>query len=661
MSARRIEPISIEFKDGITPYSPRFGDVYYTHGTGVEESNYIYIEGSGFAEALEKSKDTKHFRIGEIGFGVGLNFLLTYRHFLKHARPDQCLTYITVEKFPVRFEDLKKLYDNWQDLSEYSSELLKQYPVLVPGIHTLTFAEGRVKLLVMLGEAKEMYGNLTLNEEQKIQFWYWDGFAPNRNPDAFEEPLFRILLPLSNADARASSFTSAGWVRRGLEAIGYRIRKRPGFGFKRECIHVEFPDSIRTNEERNEIHHPWFSANALKTVKPGESVAVIGAGFSGTAIARALADRGITVKLIDRDGIAFHASGNSYGMFNTQLSKKPNPISRFSQLSLTHFLRELDLRSIPYRKGILRTDALRERDDFEMAVNTSEFPESFYEFREDGLFFPDCGVLNPRTLCEDRSNHPRVRLMIAKVKQVNRTETGFSILDHQDKTITECHHVVYATGANLVLDRLIAHPLLESIPLRPIRGQVILVRPTDESKKVPYCLVDSGYTSPVVREISGSETHCIGATYQAKTVLEDQERIDTDTLLEEGRQRHPAFASLRREDVVSSRSAYRLSTPDKLPLIGPLCDPEKLKLEFGVMLRSGFESGPTPLPAEQGEWVFTGMGSRGMTFSSYGAEILATMMTGQTVPIEADLLEHIHPARFIVRNLKKPENSGKKP
>jgi len=246
------------------------------------------------------------------------------------------------------------------------------------------------------------------------------------------------------------------------------------------------------------------------------------------------------------------------------------------------------------------------------------------------------------------------------VKQVHRTESGFTILDQQDKTITECQQVVYATGANLVLDRLIEHPLLEKIPLRPIRGQVILVRPTEESKKVPHCLVDSGYTSPVVREISGSDTHCIGATYQAKTVLEEQERIDTDALLEEGRQRHPAFASLKREDVISSRSAYRLSTPDKLPLIGPLCDPDQLKAAFGVMLRSGFESGSMPLPAESGEWLFTGMGSRGMTFSSYGAEILAAMMTGQTVPIESDLLEHIHPARFIVRNLKKPENSGKK-
>ena len=657
MSARRIEPITIEFKDGTTPYSPLFGDVYYTHGTGIAESNYVYIEGSGFADALKNQKTKKHFRVGEIGFGVGLNFLLTYQHFLKHSTPEQHLTYVTVEKHPVRLEDLRRLYSGWDELSSVSSELLDQYPVLVPGMHSLTFAKGRVKMVLMLGEASEMLTKLALTDEQKIEFWYWDGFAPNRNPDAFQDSLFRELLPLSAPHARASSFTSAGWVRRGLESLGFKVTKRPGFGFKRECIQVEFPES---SMEKNKLKKPWFSSNHLKTLKKGDQIAVIGGGFSGTSISRALAERGYQIQLLDQDGIASHASGNAYGMFNAQLSKKPNPISRFSQLSLTHFLRELEHRSVVYRKGLLRLDALRERDDFEEAMNTSEYPSSFYNFSSEGLSFPECGVLNPKKLCEDRANHPNINIIRSKVKSVVQIKTGFSICDINEKEITTCAHVVYATGASLVLDHHLEHELLEQIPLRPIRGQVIYVRPTAESKKVEECLVDSGYTSPMVPEISGSDTHCIGATYQAKTIDDNQENIDTNTLLEEARQRHPSFSSLTINDVVSVRVGYRLSTPDKLPLIGPLCDPSQLKNDFSLMLRSGLEEGNTPLRAKEGEWIFTGMGSRGMTFSSYGAEILAAMMTGEILPIETDLLEHVHSARFIVRNLKKPESTGKK-
>jgi len=247
----------------------------------------------------------------------------------------------------------------------------------------------------------------------------------------------------------------------------------------------------------------------------------------------------------------------------------------------------------------------------------------------------------------------------SKVKSVIKNETGFSILSEADQEIIHCNHVVYATGASLVLDHSLEHEKLEQIPLRPIRGQVIYVKPSEESKKISECLVDSGYSSPMVPEISGSETHCIGATYQAKTVLENQETIDTEILLEEARNRHPAFSKLSNNDVVSSRVGYRLSTPDKLPMIGPLCDHTKLKNDFSTLLRSGLEEGETALRSEEGEWIFTGMGSRGMTFSSYGAEILAAMMTGEILPIESDLLEHVHSARFIVRNLKKPKTPEK--
>ncbi len=655
MSSRRIQPISIEFKDGLTPYSPVFQDVYYTHVTGIEESNYVYIEGSGFAEALKNRPYQKEFTVGEIGFGVGLNFLLTARHFLENSEPDQKLTYVTVEKFPVLIEDLKTLYQNTTQLGELPQELIQQYPVLVPGIHTLSFEKGRIKLLLMLGEAKEMFTNLSLTQNQRIEFWYWDGFAPNRNPEAFQDSLFRELLSLSAPGARATSFTSAGWVRRGLQSVGYTIHKRPGFGFKRECIQVEFPETPK----QETIKKPWFSAEKLKKAKAGDHIAVIGAGLSGTAIARALAERGCNILLLDQEQIAAHASGNSYGMFNTQLSKKPNPISRFSQLSLTHFIRELDSLSIPKKKGILRLDAIREPHDFTTAMETSEFPESFFQNQIEGMFFPECGVLNPGKLCEARANHPLIRFKKTTVSKVIRDQNKIRLVDNSGSSIGDFDHVVYATGASLVLDRTLRDPLLESIPLRAIRGQVIHVRPTPESKKIGHCLVDSGYISPVAPEISGTETHCIGATYQAKEILSNQEEIDTETLLQEARDRHSAFQALVSEDVQFIRIGYRLSTPDKLPLIGPLCNPADLRELYQPLLRSGKEESSAPLPSEAGEWVFTGMGSRGITFSSYGSAILSALMFGEILPIEADLWEHVHSARFIVRSLKKPGSPAK--
>ena len=236
-----MKPISIKFIDSNTPYSPVFEDFYYAPGLGVDESTYVYLEGSGLIESL-KNKEIKRFNVGEIGFGVGLNFLLTCEYFLKNSDSSQQLTYLSVEKHPVRNEDLQALYLQFSHLSEYSNQLLKQYPPLTPGTHELTFAAGRVKLVLILGDAQTIFTNLTLTPNQKIEFWYWDGCSPSKNPDAFQDSLFKELIPLSVPGAKAASFTAAGWVRRGLNTAGFKVEKRRGFANKRECIRVHFPE-----------------------------------------------------------------------------------------------------------------------------------------------------------------------------------------------------------------------------------------------------------------------------------------------------------------------------------------------------------------------------------------------------------------------------------
>ena len=641
---KRIEPTSIEFKNEHTPYSPRFQDIYFDSTNGIQESTHVYLEGSGFTRAIKNGKDGEHFTVGEIGFGVALNFLLTYQYFLTHSKKDQKLTYLSAEKYPVGIEDIKKLYSLFPELAKVANDLESQYPILTPGFHTLTFAEGKVKLILMLGDAKEMFSQVDISGSEGVQFWYWDGFSPQKNPEVFQNTLFKELIRISAPGAMGSSFTAAGWVRRGLEEVGFSVEKRPGFGIKRECIRAQLskPGPIKSSK-------PWFSGEKLKFLKKGDRVAVIGGGLSGTAIARALADRSFNITLIDQESIAAHASGNPIGLFNIQMSRLPNPISRFSQLSLVHFLRELKSSGIPARKGTLRTYS--ENDS--AALNASEYPESFYENRKEGIYFPECGVINPRKLCEQRAHHPLIKVCVANIVRVEKNGDGFFLKNSEDKTVAEAEHVVYATGAAQVLNHHLDHPFLKELPLRSIRGQMILVNPTEASQNLSVVLTGARYITPLVPEISGSNTHCIGATYQAKNIHDDQENIDTDQLLEEARLKHPAFSKLSKRDLISTRVGYRVSTPDKLPIIGPLCDPSFLREEYARVLSGSRDPGRKPLSSEAGEWLFFAMGSRGITFSSLGAEILAALMCGEILPVENDLWEHLHSARFYVRSLKK--------
>jgi tRNA 5-methylaminomethyl-2-thiouridine biosynthesis bifunctional protein len=640
-SSPRVEVVRLGFRDERTPYSARFDDVYFSAMDGVQESRYVYLEGSGFLEALEAG--TPRIEIGEIGFGVGLNFLLTLDAFLKHSRPDQTLHYHAFERYPVHIDDLRRLYAAYPELNEASRILLDHYPLLTPGVHSLSLEGDRVRLWLALGEARAQMSLAAF----RVRHWYWDGFAPKQNPDAFDPDLFHEVARLSHTGAQGASFTSAGWVRRAIEAAGFRIEKRPGFGKKRECIRAAFD---RAPSDAPGPLPPWCSNERVLALSPGTGpIAVIGAGLGGTAIARRLAQAGHEVRVFDSGGPGSRASGNPLGLYNIQVSKKTNPISRFAQAALAEFLREIRDLGIPHHAGILRTDLTDP-----LPLVDSAYPPDSYELTPRGIRLKVCGVVNPRELCRIRLEHSRIRLIQERVTSVEPVVGGFKI-QSETGLARECVQVVFAPGADCRLPDLLNPrvPRLDALPMHPIRGQIILVPPVPGSLGLNETLVEEGYASPVLPEISGVEAHLLGATYQAQNVAPDQERIDRMRLLEESA-KWPEFSGLSSTLPVVSREGWRLSSPDKLPLIGPLCDPATLAATYGNAFRGGPKRTLPPLPLAPGEWVLTALGSRGITFSSLGALLLTDWMTGERLSIELDLIEHLHPARFFIRKLKKP-------
>ncbi len=640
-SAPAVEVVRLEFRDERTPYSGRFHDVYFSALDGISESRYVYLEGSGYLAAL--ARENRRIEVGEIGFGVGLNFILTLDVFLKEAKPGQTLHYHAFERYPVHLDDLKRLYAAYPELAEASGMLLDHYPLLTPGVHSLRLAGGRVRLWLSLGDAKEQ---MSLSDF-RVAHWYWDGFAPRQNPDAFDPGLFREVSRLSRPRAQGASFTSAGWVRRAIEASGFRIEKRPGFGKKRECIRAELD-----SEPPHQLQPlpPWFSNERVIPISPQSGpVGIIGAGLAGTAVARRLAESGYEVLILDPEGPGQRTSGNPLGLYNLQISKKPNPISRFAQAAIAEFLRELQELQVPHHTGILRTD-LREAGP----LMESAYPEDSYEITSRGIRLKVCGVVNPKELCRIRIDHPGIRLIRKRVTSVESTGKGFRIHVQEGPPI-ECAQVVTTLGAEYRLPdpQPPVIPHLDPIPMRPIRGQIILVPPMETSRGLQETLVEEGYASPVLPEISGVDAHLIGATYQAKTVLQDQEEIDRDLLIRESA-KWPEFSGLNPSVSIQSRVGWRLSSPDKLPLIGPLCDPVLVAGLYGNAFRGGPVKTLPPIPVAPGEWTLTALGSRGITFSAIGSLLLADWMTGERLSIELDLIEHLHPARFFIRKLKRP-------
>ena len=151
----------------------------------------------------------------------------------------------------------------------------------------------------------------------------------------WQPALYAQLARLSAPSATLATFTSVGEVRRGLQAVGFEMRKVKGYGRKREMLCGTLAGAGAAAWSA-----PWLA-------RPGSpagerSALIVGAGLAGCATALALARRGWQVTLIERhDRAAAEASGNTQGILYCKLSAHQTPLSRYVQASYAFGLRLL--------------------------------------------------------------------------------------------------------------------------------------------------------------------------------------------------------------------------------------------------------------------------------------------------------------------------------
>ncbi|HXI86246.1 MAG TPA: tRNA (5-methylaminomethyl-2-thiouridine)(34)-methyltransferase MnmD, partial [Parvularculaceae bacterium] len=189
------------------PRSRDFDDIYFSDD-GAAEVEHVFLAGNDLA-ARFSSADV--FWIGELGFGTGLNFLKTWALWERASKPGARLVYLSIEKFPMRAEDLARAHAAWPELGDHAARLRKGLPPPVAGLHHIDIAPG-VTLILGLGDAM----NILCSLEARINAWFLDGFAPSKNPDMWSEALFREIAWLSAPGATVATFTVAGDVRRAL-------------------------------------------------------------------------------------------------------------------------------------------------------------------------------------------------------------------------------------------------------------------------------------------------------------------------------------------------------------------------------------------------------------------------------------------------------------
>lgn len=631
-------PARLAFSEDGTPWSPDFGDVYHSADGGPGQAEHVFLHGNGLPQRWQ-GRD--RFVILELGFGTGLNFLATWSAWRADPRACRRLHYIAVEAHPFTAADLATLHRRWPEFALLAERLRAQWPVLTPGLHRIELDGGRLVLTLMFGDALRLLPRLSA----RVDACYLDGFDPRKNPDMWSPALFSRLARLAAPDATLATWSVSAAVRAGLEAAGFRCDRRPGFGRKREMLTACLPAGTAA------------SAEASARPAPARHALVIGAGLAGSAICQRLAVRGWRVTLLERHPQpAREASGNLAGIVRPLLSLDDNIASRFTRAAYLHSLRAWSsLTPPPHWAGCGVLQIARDADHAEHQREVAAahaYPADYVRFldraessalsgwplAQGGWYFPAGGWASPPSVC---------RALLAacgdaldarygqEVVTLKRHADGWQAVDGDGRVLAAAPVLILASGAGALWPAE-----APGLPVRRVRGQVSHI-PSGQLPDIRLALCREGYLTPATDGLV-----CVGASYDFDDDL--MPRLDGHI----GNLRRLAHILPGAEDGIdaarlSGRVGFRCVPPDRLPAVGALAKDSPVDRE--ARLRD--------VPRLEGAHALLGLASRGLTWAWLAAELLASGLEDEPLPVETDLADALDPARFLLRRLRRGKAS----
>lgn len=649
------------------PVATKFDDVYFSKDDGIAESEYVFFNGNQLAERWIHHENTS-FIIAETGFGTGLNIALAIDKFLhfRQTHPAsrlQHLHLISFELHPIAHSNLQKIVSHWPQFEQTYRAILAAYPPNLAGTYRIEMYDGRVTLDLILGNIADTIINVS-RPLAGIDAWFLDGFAPSKNEAMWQDAVFRQIQRLSHEGTTIATFTSAGFVRRGLEAAGFNISKTPGFGRKREMITGVMTTNLVLDEPRYSLRTGAAEKNHCT---------VVGAGIAGLLTCLALLKRGLRVTLLCKKDIGDGASGNQLAGFYPQLQAEYSIQSQFYWTCFCYayqFYRNLHTHFAfdhAFDGALLLGFNEKQTERIAKMQARQLWPETLATFVDadkasqiagisiphGGLFLKDGGWVSPISLInaafescshyDDFTFHKETELVdfISNEQDVSlvlRTHNK----DIQHKTTDA---LVIAAGAD-------AGRLLDGFDLRLTRGQVEFLPTSDDMQHLQTLVCHKGYFTP-----SYNGYHALGSTYVKNEVNTDTHPTETLENINTHKSAMPGSHWARYLDAALnaknafSRASIRCSTPDHLPIVGNIPDIAKQNADY-AQLSLGKPSNKKPKNRDNC-FVIGGLGSRGFTTGPLCAELIAAQITEQPLPFSTTLLNALNPNRFLIRALKR--------
>jgi tRNA 5-methylaminomethyl-2-thiouridine biosynthesis bifunctional protein len=602
VTAAPLVPARLELSGGV-PYSSAYGDVYHSAGGALAQARHVFLGGN---DLPRRWAGRDRFVIFETGFGLGLNFLATWQAWRRDPGRCRRLHFVSVEKHPFSLQDLRTFHRSFAELKDEAAELHSAWPLLVPGGHRAELDAGRVVLTLFFSDVK-IVRELRLAADAI----YLDGFSPAKNPEMWSTQLMRAISRLAAPGATAATWSVAAQVRGALEATGFEVHKRPGFGAKKEMLTALYatgnpstdPDSKNPSREKK------------------RQATVVGAGLAGAAVCERLCARGWDVTLVERRGeSAAEASGNHAGAFHPIVTPDDSVFARLTRSAFLLALRKFEslenLRWDPC--GALQL-ARNEKEEASQRASIAALglPPQYARLvtREEasalaaapvaagGLWFSQAGWLQPRSLVE-----ALLEACGSRLTKVFGSEFSFQA-GNDDQRNT----VILATAGDSLLK-------IPHVRLRRVRGQLTYL-PQEAFAPPRVVVLRGGMVLPPVEGLC-----VVGASFDIDDDDPELRASSNEGNLERLERILPGALSAAELKEMEGKVGFRSVARDRLPLVGAL---------------------------DESLHCVLALGSRGIIWSSLAAELLASALEGEPLPLEGPLADALSPARFARRFARK--------
>jgi len=390
---------------------------------------------------------------------------------------------------------------------------------------------------------------------------------------------------------------------------------------------------------------------------PTRTALVIGAGLAGAAACASLTRRGWQVVLLDEaEGPAQGASGLPVGMLSEHRTARDTVLSRLSRSGMALHWRELQ-RRVPQGQGwhaSLVTNLRHGSDDEPDAHDTPP---------DNGPTAPTCApaaIVRPAALVNAWLDQAQATGLLqcrwrSHVATLARAPGGtdWQALDAQGQPLAQAAHVVVAAAhGGAALLRSQGQSLPTGDTLRPVKGQLSFARLVGPPL-APNPLRDHGVYVPCFEDAAnplGQRLWAMGSTYERgqnnHTVTPQGHERNAASLKNTLPCAHALFERQWADGELQGWAQVRCASLDRLPLIGavPALGPLRASMQLAQV------------PREPGLWALCALGSRGLTLSLLGAELLVAQMAQEPWPTEKELALALDPARFALKHARKFSN-----